>query len=455
MFRSALIIILLPTLLFYHSPFIKYLLGRFFYSTSGGGGLYAISLLFIILLLSFIFNKKIVIKKIPLLNLIMVDILFISGFLLNSYYFRYFSIDYTSRVIHWANNENSFNSILHTHILKPLNYILLHLLPVEHTFDLGKTLLSHINPYLLWILLLFYIVAIVTTIVVCHNLMFIHKNNLPIILLILLTAVIVTKSITDGGILNGATLIYLFLWHIFLLKRDSSSLSNFWNRHYYIILSLFAFNIFLGSLFRNFEDTNYGDIIFHYLVITISLYWDIMKKRFYLPIGISLFILYSIFYNYSINNPNKLSEKVHAISIDKYFNPIKKDMFNKSYKQIYEEFFDNLYKPKHTFLYKNSEEKSVSLVSVKIIPIKFDNNVKFTKNNFINVLEVFNDREGRIDIRFSIDIDNIFDSELPDFVKKNNYYVTLHIINRYLQQVGIHEYILITNEFKLNFTNRL
>lgn len=450
MYRLLILITLIVLSVFYNYPAIKYILGRFFYSTSGGGGLFATLFAFSIILTTSIYDKKIIIRYIKTINLIFINIIFIISFLLTIKYFKEFSIDLKSRVIHWQNFENSFNSISHSHILKPLNSNLISFIPSTTLFDLGKALSGFINHHTMSILTILYLVSIISTIIISHNLFVDNRKRINIIFLTILTSISITKSLTDGGIFTGITITYLLLWHTLLIIDDYDQFVTFWRKRFYLIIILLSLQITLKYIFADSDETSYGDIIFHFSILATLIFWDTLKRNKVFLVIIFLYILSNIIYNYPPMNQNSGINRLSTITIKEDFEPLKREFLNKTYYQIYKISLENPEKPKNTVILDIKDNVKNSTIVIKFIPLKFNESVKFLKNSFIDVQEIKSLENGKIEIKLSVNIGNIFEENLPNFVKKNNFYVILHILNRYFQKIGINEYILIVNEFKFS-----
>ncbi|MCX8085069.1 MAG: hypothetical protein N3C60_09130, partial [Calditerrivibrio sp.] len=423
---------------------VKEFLGRFFYSTSKGGIYFG--LLYILLLVVFSNFIKLRLKVSKFVIPVLLAMFYLLGLVLNFYYYHKFDINWSERVIQWYDfYSNSFNSIFHNHILKPLNYILLGFIPAFSVkYDLGSTFVSFYSEYFFIFLAIIYVVLMLLPVVMSYQIMLKYDFKMNIFILFAVSISYSLKSITDGGVLSGYTIVAYFIVFNLMLMKDKREFDSFWRRKYYFLILLFIFNVLIVLFRFKKDDLYFGDLVFIYIFFLLLIYWDCLKKRQFVVIVVVAYFFFSIFFSYFTTHHCVFERGdfyVYSISSDLEIKRL--SYYSVSPYQIYLSFLEDIYKTKKILIF-DRDSKGSFLISLQIIPLYLSNRGIFRETDIISLKSINKTDNERLKLTFEMKIPHYLNSnERCDLVVKNNFYVILHTINNYLQMSGFKEYIMI------------
>lgn len=427
---------------------VKFIFAKFFYTTSNATVIFAVSCA-LCALVYFRFVKSEPKRINVVAPLMAVLIIFVLNFTFNAYYYHYYDIPYDTRIICWNGHINGYDSIMHSHILKPVISLYSTFFGIflnVSGFDMGDVFSSFYPKYIYMAIAFLYAYAIVTSLGL-FRLIYNKYKSTPIMVAFFIIFVQTFKAALDGGILSGYAIFALAIGFILLLLEPQNALAFF--KKY--LTAITAFSIIMPALIEYLlydEIASFGDSAFACLVIYVLLAAQRLSR--YRIVLISLYLCINFYYDYKVG-VSSLSNQIQS----GYFITVGKDLLKTktnigkptSAYEIYKTNGENPLKPKKTFIYNQNVFSGESFYAkAKIIPINMQNSD--TKVDIDGAKITGASLSGgflEFKITFS-DLPISIDSQINDQISKNNFYVYLYTLNDVLQAYGAQEYILALNK---------
>ena len=146
-------------------------------------------------------------------------------------YFIGHDIPLSAHAYHWSAGDNTYNSLLHSHLGKISMAPLVGLLPTAPHYDTGIALASSLSPVIGPLISAAFLLACIGVLLHMPAIHAAYGRDTLLMLVFLLAASNALKSLLDGGLLAYAVPPSLVLLATFMNKRSSADWIRFWRRY--------------------------------------------------------------------------------------------------------------------------------------------------------------------------------------------------------------------------------